>query len=64
MPISQFELIMSWVLLLAVLAGIISLIVGLRREETGSKLLHIAVAIALPLLAWGVLQLGSGTEGG
>ncbi len=59
MPISLFELIMSWVFFLAIVLGVVTLFVGLRQVGSRARLLHLSVAIALPAGAWALLQLGS-----
>ncbi|QFT78098.1 hypothetical protein [Erythrobacter sp. THAF29] len=59
MAITLFELVMGWVFLAALGLGLVTFIVGLRQKERDRKLLHFAVASALPLGAWVILMAGS-----
>ena len=59
MPISLFELIMSWVLILTIILAAVTIFVGLKHKDRKSMALHFAVAMLMPLAAWTVSTVGS-----
>jgi len=48
MPISLFELVVGWLLIGSVFLGLVTLFVGIQKDDLRAKVAHAAVAFGLP----------------